>query len=220
MKVIVYVEGPSDKLAMEALLKPLVDEKQEKGVTIAFAEASEGDRKKSLLMKEPRRAANIIMNDPRALVVILPDLYPKDKAFPHTTVDELSNGILRQFEQALATRHRDGDPRLKERFKVFCFKHDMEALLLAADKALNTRLGVNHLDVTWRLPVEDQDHDNPPKRIVENLFKSYGTHYVGTVDAPLVLGAANLQDIANRCPQCFKPFVEFLANLGTEHPAN
>jgi len=89
----------------------------------------------------------------------------------------------------------------------------MEALLLAADKALKNRLGVNHLEVTWRIPVEDQDHDNPPKRIVENLFKSCRMHYVGTVDAPLVLGAASLQDIADRCRQCFKPFVEFLANL-------
>ena len=47
MKVIVYVEGPSDKLAMEALLKPLMDEKQDRGVGITFAEASGGDKKKS-----------------------------------------------------------------------------------------------------------------------------------------------------------------------------
>jgi hypothetical protein len=215
MNVIVYVEGPSDKLAMEALLRPLLDEKQQKGVTILFREASKGDKKKSLLMKEPRRAANIIMNNPSAFIVIMPDLYPKNKAFRHTTVDELRNGILLQFEQALASRNRADDPRLRERFNVFCFKYDLEALLLAAENALKNRLGVNHLKVSWKIPVEDQDHDNPPKRIVEDLFESHGTPYVPTVDAPLVLGASNLQDITTRCPQCFKPFVEFLTGLHT-----
>ena len=34
MKVIVYVEGPSDKLAMEALLRPLLERKRGNGVSI------------------------------------------------------------------------------------------------------------------------------------------------------------------------------------------
>ena len=34
-----------------------------------------------------------------------------------------------------------------------------------------------------------------------------------TVDAPLIMSAANYQEIAARCPQCFKPFVDFIEGL-------
>jgi hypothetical protein len=37
--------------------------------------------------------------------------------------------------------------------------------------------------------------------------------YKGTIDAPLILGNSNYTTIAQRCPQCFKPFVEYLESL-------
>ena len=43
-EVIVYVEGRSDRLAMEVLLKPLLQQKIQKGVAIRFFEAPKGDR--------------------------------------------------------------------------------------------------------------------------------------------------------------------------------
>ncbi len=36
MRVIIYVEGPSNKNAMEALLVNLIDKKSEEGVSIEF----------------------------------------------------------------------------------------------------------------------------------------------------------------------------------------
>lgn len=105
------------------------------------------------------------------------------------------------------------DARIQERFKVFCFKHDLEALLLAAQHELAHRLGAKSIAVTWRVPVEDQDQDQPPKRIVESLFAERGKRYRDTVDAPIILGACQYQEIADRCPQCFRPFVEFLTGL-------
>jgi len=36
-KVIVYVEGPSDQAAMEALLAPLLQQKLQEGVVISFS---------------------------------------------------------------------------------------------------------------------------------------------------------------------------------------
>lgn len=142
MKVLIYVEGPSDKAAMTALLGPLVEKKKLSGISIDFFDAPEGDRKGSVLTKVPKRAANIILNDPNAVVVALPDLYPKNKAFPHETVDELVRGILRNFESALHSKASKFDTRLKDRFKVFCFKYDLEALLLASEIALRDRLGL------------------------------------------------------------------------------
>ena len=69
------------------------------------------------------------------------------------------------------------------------------------------------LPKTWTIPVEDQNHDIPPKKIVEEIFKKYGKSYKESVDAPIILANARYQDIAELCPQAFKPFVQFLENL-------
>ncbi len=172
MRVVVYVEGPSDRVAMIVLLAPLLEQKRQEGISIDFFESPEGDKKASVLTKIPKRAAVIIRNDPSAIVVAMPDLYPKNKAFPHEAFEELKAGIVKNFDSALQAKERKVDARLRERFKVFCFKHDLEALILAAKKALGDRLGVRSLSVTWRIPVEDQNHQRPPKRIVESHSSS------------------------------------------------
>lgn len=213
MKVLVYVEGPSDKLAMLELLRPLIQRKSTEGVAVLFFDAPKGDKKKSVLLKVPRRAANIILNDPHSTVVAMPDLYPRNKGFPHETFDQLRKGILRNFREALRNKSADEDPRLEERFQVFCFKHDLEALILASEEALKSRLGARSLDRSWRVPVEDQNHDLPPKRIVEDLFQKHGQLYKNTVDAPLIMAASAYDRIADACPQCFKPFVKFLESV-------
>lgn len=213
MKVIVYVEGPSDKAAMYALLDSLLEQKRQEGISIEFFESPAGDRKAAVLTKVPRKAVNIILNDPDSLVVAMPDLYPRNKVFPHETFEELVTGILKNFIDALRSKGFEDDVRPKDRFKVFCFKHDLESLILASEEALKSQLGAKYLDVTWQIPVEDQDHDYPPKRVVEDLFEKHGKRYKDTVDAPLILNASNYQEIAERCSQCFRPFVEFLAGL-------
>jgi len=212
-EVIVYVEGRSDKLGMEALLRALLQKKLQEGVVIKFSEAPKGDKKRSVLTKVPRKALEIILDKANAIVVAMPDLYPKDVGFEHETFDQLETGVLEEFNKALMNRRVADDIRIKDRFKVFCFKYDLEALILASEEALKSRLGVNRLDVTWRKPVEDQDHNHPPKRIVEKLFEKHGSRYQATVDAPLILGASDYKEIADKCAQCFKPFVEFLTNL-------
>jgi len=121
MRVIVYVEGVSDKLGLEALLKPLLAEKNRQGVRIGFFEAPKGDKKKSVLVKVPKKAVNILLNDPAAHVVALPDLYPPDKGFPHRTVSELQEGIGINFKEALQRKAPDASPRLSERFHIHCF---------------------------------------------------------------------------------------------------
>ncbi len=216
MKVMVYVEGPSDKLAMEALFRDLIGEKQKRGVAIRFLEAPKGNKKKSVLLKVPVKAAITIRNNPEARVVALPDLYPKNTGFPHETFEELRKGVLSEFQKALEKSKKKSSrssDSLQERFKVFCFKYDLEALILASESPLKRRLGADSLKKTWRDPVEDQNHDRPPKRIVEDLFESHKQRYQGTVDAPRILGESDYHDLAEKCPQCFKPFVEFLSKL-------
>src|SRR5574342_127572 len=132
---------------METLLKPLIDNRLQDQVSIQFFETPDGDRKVSLLTKVPRKAVSILVNRPKAIVVAMPDLYPKNKGFPHQTFDQLQEGILKQFEVGLKQRGIQ-DQRLKNRFQVVCFKHDLEAMLLAAKEALEARLGIKQLEVS------------------------------------------------------------------------
>ncbi|MEH1903823.1 MAG: hypothetical protein V7L04_21050 [Nostoc sp.] len=128
MKVEIYVEGTSDKNAMEALLSHLIEEKLEQGIRIEFfpVKGSNNDRggnaKKDLLTKTPTKAVDIIRNNPTTIVVIMPDLYPQNVGFDHETIQELENGILDNFNQVLQSK-RITDNRLIERFRVFCFKY-------------------------------------------------------------------------------------------------
>lgn len=212
MNAIVYVEGPSDKQALSILLNPLVEKKLQEGVFIKFFETPDGDRKNSLLTKAPIRAVNILLNDPTAVVMTVPDLYPKNKGFPHETYLQLKQGLTTNFERALRQKIGSVDERFFQRFKVFCFKHDLEALLLAAEESLAAHFGEN-LGVTWRRPVEDQNHNHPPKYVIEEIYRRHGQKYQDTVDAPLILAGVSYQQIVQRCPQCFGPFVEFLEDL-------
>jgi hypothetical protein len=212
MEVLVYVEGRSDMEAMNQLLKPLLERKTAEGVAIRFLEPATGDRKKQLLLAIPERAANILRNRPQTHIVVMPDVYPKNKGFAHESFAEMKAGVLANFRRKLKAAELD-DQRLLGRFHIFAFKHDLEALLLAFNAGIEARLKQQQIPVTWTIPVEDQNLDQPPKRIVEALFKTYGESYRDTVDAPAILSLADYQAIAEACPQCFKPFVDYLESL-------
>ncbi len=209
-EVHVYVEGPSDKLALQALLTPLLNHLREKRVFVKFFEAS---GKKAVLLDVPKRAVSILDRNARDIVVALPDLYPKNHGFDHETPEQLVAGIREQFRGAVRRKKLTNGAELEQRFEVFCFKHDLEALVLAAFEALKSHLQAPALKRTWKLPVEDVDHGRPPKRVVEEVFVACGQRYKETVDAPLILGASHYLAVAEQCPQCFKPFVEFLSSL-------
>jgi hypothetical protein len=209
----IYVEGPSDKLAMEALFEDLIARKNSEDVNIEFFPATRGDRKKYLLIELPRKAVNIILNEAHSIVAVVPDLYPKNKGFPHDRADEMIEGVIDQFKRALRAKGLAPEDRWLRRFKVFCFKHDMEALLLAAEEVLKAHLGTGRLKEKWTIPVEDQDHGNPPKRVIERLFQLHGQSYAGTVHAPSILRKGSVDIISQRCPQCFKPFADFLQRV-------
>lgn len=213
MRVIVYVEGRSDIYAMRQLLKPLIERKQTEGIAISFNEKTEGNRKKNLLEIVPIHAVDILLNQPDSIVAILPDLYPKNISFPHETYEQMNDGIRKKFYERLKKKGIQDDSRIFERFHVFCFKHDLEALLLAAEDQLRNHLGTLKFDRSWMKPVEDQDQDCPPKRVVEQLFQDCNRRYKASVDAPMILSGVRYQDIAEKCFQCFKPFVEFIESL-------
>ena len=64
--------------------------------------------------------------------------------------------------------------------------------------------------------MEDQDHGRPPKRIVEDLFRMRKRDYDAIIDGAAILETVSYQQVAAGCPQCFRPFVEFLEALTTD----
>ena len=208
MKILVYVEGPSDKLSLETVLKPLLEQKRQEGISVTFHEAPAGDKKVSVLNKVPVKAVNILCNEPDSIVVAIPDLYPQNHGFPHNSADELCDGMKQIFAQAV--ERRGCDIRIGERFFAFCFIHDLEALLLAVPDLLRQRIGAKNLKPSWTVPVEEQNNQQPPKYVVQRLFDEAGKKYKDTVDSPLILANANYLELAEACPQGFGKFVRFL----------
>ena len=208
MGIFVYVEGPSDQLGMRELFAGVIDIAKQKGQTVDFYPLN---GKEPLLNKGPIRAINILRNRPNSYVFIVPDLYPRNKPFPHTTYDDLRDQLKRKFAAEL--ERKGCDSRLADRFFVHCFKYDLEALILASEEALLARVKRDRSSQAWIKPVEDQDHDNPPKRIVEALFRDSGMKYKDTADAPWILKRSSHRDLTERCPQNFKPFVEDLIRI-------
>jgi len=211
-QVLVYVEGPADSAAYEALLRPLIDAKVENGVAVSFHPAWPGHNKESILRDLPRRAADILTGRGDIAVVAMPDLHPRDCVAPHGTPEELRAELAGRFCAELARRGID-DQRIAERFHVHCAKHDLEALVLACPESLARELGCSAVERTWTEATEDQDFGSPPKRIVERLFTRHGRTYRAPAHAPRILAGASYQELAERCPQCFGPFVALLEGL-------
>ena len=74
MKVTIFVEGPSDQKALQALLdKPIIEPARVRGVGIRFYPLG---GKAPILNDVPRKAADILKQNPGDWVFALPDLYP------------------------------------------------------------------------------------------------------------------------------------------------
>jgi hypothetical protein len=215
VNVLVYVEGASDRAGLEALLAPVIREGKQRRVGIRFLPL---EGKASILDDAPRKAADHLSDHPDDWVFALPDLYPMAKydgtANAHRSFGELEKLLRDRF--AARARKIDLPAELHARFRVHCLKHDLEVLLLAAPDILRRRLGTNDaLRGWWRNPVEDQNDDRPPKRIVEALFERYRKKpsYTDTTDATWILERASLEGITAACPQRFAPFVAELRGL-------
>lgn len=213
-KVLVYVEGPADRAALEKLLAPVVSEGQRRGVGIRLVPLA---GKSHVLDDSPRKAADHLAENPGDWVFALPDLYPMSvydgTRNAHRSFNELAQLLEDRF---LARASKVGvDDAARSHFRVHCLKHDLEVLLLAAPDELRQRLGTREaLRGGWRNPVEEQNDQKPPKRVIEALFEKHQRRkYIETADAPWILGRASLDAVVAACSQRFGPFVEELRQI-------
>jgi hypothetical protein len=172
MRVWVFVEGASDCIALETLWTDWRQRLRQKGCGIQIVPL---DDKARFFRRIGHRAAERLANEVNDLAVGLPDLYPNavytNTDFRHADVGELRNIQRDLVERALRNVFQVGSTQqYLQRFYATAFKHDAEMLLLAAKDALRQYLGTSQRLGKWRTPVEDQNQQQPPKKIVERLF--------------------------------------------------
>jgi len=194
MKVWIYVEGESDKLALQTLWQNWCQRLRPAGHGIKIIPLAD---KSHFFRKLGHRAARQLCDNSEDVVIGLPDLYPNKPyngtRFEHGNMTELKSVQRSEVSNALRDKFGINSPQvgqLLERFLPSALKHDLEMLMLAAQKELRLFLGTPDRLGNWRSPVEDQNQQRPPKRIVEELFrtKSKTRHaYRDTKDASAIL---------------------------------
>ena len=192
MRVWVFVEGESDRIALNALWASWQAELGKKGWGIQIHPL---DDKSRYFRKIGHRAAEKMVNSVSDIVVGLPDLYPNTAyshtEFKHADMQELKAVQIRLVRDTLQTVFNLPPKNAEATLTRFCpsaLKHDLGALLLAAVDELRQTLGTNEALGKWRHPVEEQNQQKPPKHVVEELFRTKkGCSYRDTRHAKVVL---------------------------------
>jgi hypothetical protein len=228
MRVWIYVEGESDKLALQTLWTNWVEHLRTVGHGIRIIPLK---NKSHFFDKIGPHAAEKLVANGEDIVVGLPDLYPNQPyigtKFEHTTMEQLKaiqkKEVLNAIQNTFGVNHAQAK-QLLERFFPSALKHDLEMLLLAAREELRAYLRTTDQLGNWRNPVEDQNQEQPPKRIVEELFitKSETRRaYRETKDASAILRkVTDIRTIiydANRQIKCpfFKALLDWIGEKTT-----
>ena len=194
MKIWVYVEGESDQNALAALWGVWIQRLRPAGHGIKIVALA---NKAQFLRKVGHRAARVLCENNEDIVIGLPDLYPNKEfettKYKHQDVVELKAVQVKEVSEALRTVFNVNQARTKqllERFLPSALKHDLEMLLLAAQEQLRSYLGTSDQLGDWRNPVEEQNQNQPPKHLVEHLFRTKSVRrraYRDTKDASGIL---------------------------------
>jgi len=229
MRVWIYVEGESDKLALQALWKSWIERLRTVGHGISIIPLGDKSR---LLNKIGPRAARQLVDNQEDIVIGLPDLYPNQPyagtRFEHRDMIQLELVQKKEVSNALQevfSVNRLQAQQLLERFLPTALKHDLEMLLLAAQDQLRDYLGTPDSLGNWRNPVEDQNQTQPPKYIIEELFKTKSKRrqaYRDTKDASAILrNVTDIKTIINnnansqiKCP-VFKALLDWIGQKTT-----
>ena len=214
MKVWVFVEGKSDVSALSALWSGWTQKLSRNGWGIRIIPLK---HKSNYFETIGIRAVTRLMDDTNDLVVGLPDLYPnRDYAnteYRHNNLQELQGVQTRLVKQHLQQKVRGADvDSHMARFYASALKHDLEVLLLAATSQLQFRLKMRNRPSGWRRPPEDQNQNQPPKRIVEELFRRHLKRaYLENSDSNAILRNADLGEVTEQCP-AFRAMIDWIGD--------
>jgi len=223
MKVWIFVEGESDRIALNTLWMKWRELLRKVGWGIHIITL---DNKSKFFNKFGSRAAEKLVNNEDDLVIGLPDLYPNSvfnsSEHKHDNLSELKSVLTRLLKDSLDRVFGLSKPQIDVmlgRFHPTALKHDAEMLLLAARDELRGVLGTSEALGNWRHPVEEQNQTKPPKYVVNELFRTKtGRRYCDTVHAKAVL--EKVPDIKTilyckgnqlQCP-VFKELMDWIGN--------
>lgn len=197
MTIRVYTEGEAEEKALGPLLRRELEALRDCRWRI---ETRCVPGKERLLKQIAKRVRLAVETDGVDAVFALVDFHPDTRP-----LEEL---------KAEMGRHVDKDHR--GRFHPHVAVHDLEAWILADHGPLQRRL---HTALKgWDSP-ESVDMLKPPKRHINELFLSHIRHaYKETIDAPKLLGQADTNLIARKCPH-FKAFRDDLLSVAGIDPA-
>ncbi len=164
------------------------------------------------MKKIPGTAVNILRNDSSYHVIVLPDLYPE---YGYPSFQQLKGFFISKFKESAKSKGISdiNINSLLSRFHIYCLKYELEVLILAQPEHLKKYLKLKSIKTKWKSPVKEQNHKNPPSRIVEKVFQEANKKYIKNIDAEMILSNQHYQQLADICVECFKPFVEFLESV-------
>jgi len=211
----VYVEGPSDRDALDSLMANYVQACHKTSWEVRFIKLG---TKHDVLARGPAMAWANLESASADHVIAMPDLHPLTGFAPEYAHDSYQG--LQALLGSLLERHAkaEGQARLPRdiarRFHAFALCHDLEMLLLAAREELERHLGLARgaLRGRYTSPAEDQDDREYPKKVVQQLFRQHkGRAYDDVDDAPAILATASpvALRLSGECPR----FSEFLTAL-------
>lgn len=214
MKVWVFVEGNSDVQALSALWSGWKQQLREKGWGIQLISLG---NKSNYFRNIGPRVIRKLLHDTSDLTVGLPDLYPNreyaNTDYKHDNLKQLQDVQTQLVKQNLQqqVRRAEIDSHLA-RFYASALKHDLEVLLLAATSQLQSRLKMRNRPSGWRRPPEDQNQNQPPKRIVEELFRRHLKRaYLENSDSAAILRNTDLREVAEQCP-AFRAMIDWIGD--------
>lgn len=223
MKIWIFVEGESDRLGLQSLWRNWCAQLRLAGHGIKIISLTS---KPHFFRKIGPRVAEKLYANNEDIAIGLPDLYPNQPyagtRFEHSDMTQLQSIQKREVSNALERVFDVNRPQIRQLLKRFlpsALKHDLEMLLLAAQDQLRSYLGTSENLGNWRNPVEDQNQNNPPKRIIEELFRTKTRtrrSYRDTIDASAVLqNVTNIRKIVYsesnqiKCP-VFKALLDWI----------
>jgi hypothetical protein len=196
-RIKIYVEGPTDKAGLEALLSDLIVSAMNCQVEIKIIHPNSGDRQKELIFNYPAKALSILRNNPHEVVFIIPDLYPMNRFGQHYNTPEELHALIKN-------QVKIDDSRIKNRLHIHCFVHEFEAILMASDIPHKE----SYPKYNWAEP-EKQNGKFPPKQIITQLYPEYD----GPSDAPALLKKyGSIEMISKKCPY-FSNFIDDLKSV-------
>ncbi len=225
-RVWVFVEGKSDVLALSVLWTDWKQKLGKKGWRIQLIPLA---NKSKYLRNIGVRASDKLVSNMNDLVVGLPDLYPNREFvktnFRHSNLHELRSLQIQLVKQEVKQKARTvAVDACMKRFFASAMKHDLEMLLLAAPSQLRKRLKMSDSSVVCRQPPEDQNQDQPPKKIVEELFRTrLKRSYREITDSQDILSKAALSEVlfdkkqGDKCPT-FRAMLDWIGTK-TQIPA-